>query len=134
MRSHISRRPFDMRNYLALCAIIVAFAQLSPVYAQDSHHPLHKDFYHHWKVPGTNASCCNARMAGPFGGEIGDCEPAEARVVNGQWQVWIRQAGLWLPVPEDRILRERNPNILDAHVCWTPDRGVICFVPPTVGG
>jgi hypothetical protein len=104
------------------------------VRAQDHHHPLHKDFYHHWRAPDNpHASCCNARVE-KDGTEIGDCEPTEARIVNGNWQAWVRQLGLWLPVPDAKILRERNPNIFDAHLCWTQSRGVICFVPPSTGG
>jgi hypothetical protein len=102
-------------------------------WAQD-HHPLHKDFYHKWRAPDNpDVSCCNARIESD--GEVrGDCEPTQARVVNGQWQAWVRQQGIWLPIPETKILREKNPNIFDGHLCWTPDRGVICFVPPNVGG
>lgn len=105
---------------------VVAFAQ--------NHHPFHRDFYQHWKQPGSNASCCNARMAGPFGGEIGDCEPTQAEVRNGQWFAWLRQEKRWLPIPDAKIIREPNPNVFDGHLCWTPASGVLCFVPPNTGG
>lgn len=101
---------------------------------QDHHHPLHQDFYRHWKDPANpSLSCCNARVE-KDGQEVGDCEPSKAEIRNGMWFVWIRQTREWLIVPDAKIIRERNPNTFDAHICWTPLRGVICFVPPDTGG
>lgn len=118
----------------AILFAIVLIVGCASARAQD-HHPLHRDFYRHWKAPDNpTASCCDARMAGPFGGEIGDCEPTQARVVDGRWQAWVRQTGVWIAVPDEKIIREPNPNIFDAHLCWTPQRGVICFKPPDTGG
>lgn len=117
------------------CALITALAgfAIKAPRAQD-HHPLHKDFYHHWRAPDNpGTSCCNARIE-KDGRETGDCEPTEGRVRNGHWQAWIRQIGGWLPVPDAKIIREPNPNIFDAHVCWTFERGIICFKPPDMGG
>jgi hypothetical protein len=122
-------------KHIPAAMIFVGLMLLAVVAFGQDHHPLHKDFYHKWRAPDNpDVSCCNARMPGAFGGEIGDCEPTQARVVNGQWQAWVRQQGIWIPIPEAKILREKNPNIFDGHLCWTPDRGVICFVPPNVGG
>ena len=98
------------------------------------HHPFHMDFYRHWKNPVSGVSCCNARIEGPDGIETGDCEPTKAEVRNGSWWVWIRQIGQWQEVPDVRIIRERNPNIFDAHLCWTPLQGIMCFSPPDTGG
>lgn len=119
---------------LAILALYTLFAlSVYPALGQD-HHPLHKDFYHHWRAPDNpNTSCCNARIE-TDGREVGDCEPTQARIVGGNWQAWVRQWGVWLPIPDAKILREKNPNIFDGHLCWTPDRGVICFVPPNTGG
>lgn len=111
--------------------VIAAFKKQA--HGQD-HHPLHRDFYRTWKQPGTDVGCCNARMAGPFGGETGDCEPTKGEVRNGQWFAWLRQESRWLPIPDAKVLRERNPNVFDAHLCWTPASGILCFVPPDVGG
>lgn len=97
------------------------------------HHEFHKDFYRHWLQPGTNKSCCNARVT-VHGHELGDCEPTAATIRNGDWFAWNRLRGEWLRIPDSRILRERNPNVFDGHLCWTPDQGVICFVPPSTGG
>ena len=113
---------------------VLAIMAFAPKARAQDHHPLHKDFYHHWRAPDNPAtSCCNARIE-TDGREVGDCEPTQARIVGGNWQAWVRQWGVWLPIPEVKILREKNPNIFDGHLCWTPDRGVICFVPPNTGG
>lgn len=119
----------------AICfaAVLVLGALIAAARAQD-HHPLHRDFYRHWRAPDNpNASCCDARIE-KDGTVVGDCEPTQARIVAGRWQAWVRQLGLWLPVPDEKIMKEPNPNIFDAHLCWTKDRGVICFKPPDTGG
>lgn len=126
----------DGRSALIAAAVLLALAVLSigAAVGQD-HHPLHRDFYRHWMQPGVHPplSCCNARVE-VNGIESGDCEPTRGRIRNGQWQAWIRQTGRWLPVPDEKIVREPNPNIFDAHVCWTAERGIICFKPEDTGG
>lgn len=117
---------------LAFVAVVTVFLPLK-ARAQQHHHDFHKDFYRHWMQPGTTASCCNARIMQPNGVETGDCEPTKAEIRAGVWWVWVRQMGKYIPVDDAKILRERNPNGQDAHHCWTPDRGTICFVPPDSG-
>lgn len=114
-------------------AVLLIGALISDAWPQD-HHPLHRDFYMNWKQPGTSVSCCNARIE-TNGVETGDCEPTDAKLVNGRWMVWIRQLNDWLP-GDDKIIRERNPTVdgTSAHVCWTRASGIMCFVPPFGGG
>lgn len=122
-----------MRRALTMVILLTVATCAPPAPAQD-HHPLHKDFYRHWRDPmNPQISCCNARIEGPDGTEVGDCEPTLAIVVRGQWRAWVRQIGDWVAIPDDKILRERNPSGQDAHLCWTQLRGVICFLPPDVG-
>jgi hypothetical protein len=133
--------PKPLRSLLRWAALMLAMIALGLVAlgygiakAQSPHHhPLHRDFYRNWLQPGTNKSCCNARVMA-WGQEIGDCEPTQAEVRNGDWYAWNRLTGSWLRIPDSRILREPNPNIFDAHLCWTKESGVICFVPPATGG
>jgi len=106
---------------------------VTPGAAQQHHHPLHRDFYREWKQPGSDLSCCNARVERD-GVEVGDCEPTRAEVRGGAWWAWLRQEGRWIPVPDGKILRERNPGGQDGQLCWTPASGVLCFVPPDTGG
>ena len=116
----------------ALLVILLCF----PVRGEaESHHPLH-DFYKTWNQPGTTTSCCNARRE-VNGEEYGDCEPAPSELRGkGQtlaWWVYIRQIREWQRVPDEKIIRERNPDTTgqNAHLCWTPLGGILCFVPKT---
>jgi hypothetical protein len=114
-----------------LAAFIVAFATAPKARAQDNgHHLHHADHYSTWKQPGTNASCCNGKET-KDGQTIGDCYPTTAEVRAGSW--WAkRDDGQWVIVPDDRILRERNPDVERAHLCFSYGR-VLCFVPPSTG-
>lgn len=133
MGAPVTARGFATAMVIAL-AVFAVWSALSAAWAQD-HHPLHRDFYKEWKQPGVTpvTSCCNARIE-KDGHETGDCEPTEAKMIAGQWWVWVRQIPGWIQVPEAKILRERNPNVFDAHHCWTPAKGTLCFVPPDTGG
>lgn len=116
-------------GFLALAVLGAATVAL----AQDGHARWHH-YYQHWKQPGTDVSCCNARQTGPLGIETGDCEPTRAEIRAGTWYAWERHLQTWLPIPEAKIIRERNPSTEEAHLCWTPSSGVLCFVPPDTGG
>jgi len=92
-----------------LAVIMLGFAWTPKARAQSNdHHLYHADYYSKWKQPGTDASCCNGKET-----KDGD-------------------AGQWVIVPYDRILRERNPDIERAHLCFSYGR-VLCFVPPNTG-
>lgn len=125
--------------YLVVGVLLLAFMLVlatSPRkgWAQQHHHQYHQDFYQHWKVPGKpNESCCNARIE-KDGHETGDCEPTKAEIRNGDWWAWVRQKNEWVRIPDEKIVRYPNPNIFEAHHCWTPQKGTICFKPPDTGG
>lgn len=93
------------------------------------------DLFSHWKIPGTNSSCCNERKT-IDGQETGDCEqaPHEIRNIDGdvRWWVYIRQIQKWIPVPDAVLLWEENPDPtgIDGFACWTPERGLMCDRPP----
>ncbi len=125
----------NSNHLLALgLAVVVAGYFISQAYAQ--HHPLHEHFYQHWRQPGSGASCCNARITYPGGAELGDCEPTDAKLVAGRWYARLPKQGPYIEVPDSKIIREINPTAdgTDAHLCWSPSQGVICFVPPFGGG
>ena len=117
---------------VALYAAAFCLAMLPAIGFGQDHHPFHHDFYRHWKQPGTNISCCDARME-KNGVEVGDCEPTKAEIRNGNWFAWLRQENRWVEIPDARIIRERSPNVTDGHLCWNYGR-VLCFVPPATGG
>ena len=126
-----------IKPFSIIAAVLAAFP-ISAL-AQDHNHAnghaqFHRDFYQYWREPGDpNASCCNARIESD-GRETGDCEPTQARVRDGHWEAWVRQIDRWQKIPDDKILKQPNPNALDGHLCWTPWRGTVCFVPPDTGG
>lgn len=123
-----------MQRLILLLALLT-----TPAMAQD-HSPLHKDFYHKWTRPDVGGSCCNARLASPFGGQTGDCEPTETKVLKGDWYArlplgsrHLGDADGFIKIPDSKIIHEPNPNTLDGHMCWTRLNGVMCFNPPNTG-
>jgi hypothetical protein len=131
------RQPGTIRSwaYLATAAILAVlmldFATSSRVRAQDNgHHFHHADHYSKWRQPGTNTSCCNGKET-KDGHTTGDCYPTTAEVRAGSW--WAKtDDGQWVNIPDNRILRERNPDAERAHLCFSYGR-VLCFVPPNTG-
>jgi hypothetical protein len=62
-----------------------------------------------------------------------DCAPAEARMRDGHWEVWIfpynADAGRWFVVEDHAVLRRENPDGRPI-LCRTPNGFIRCFVPP----
>jgi len=122
-----------LRHLAALSLLVTAAVAWGAARsAAQDHHEFHRDFYRHWMQPGTNVSCCDARVM-KDGREVGDCEPTRAEIRKGAWWAWLRQESRWVEVPDARIIRERSPNVTDAHLCWNYGQ-VLCFVPPATGG
>lgn len=97
--------------------------------AHDGHLLYHADFYQHWKQPGSGHSCCNAKVTNGLTTR-GDCFPTQAEMRKGRW--WAKtDSNKWVPIPDDKILKERNPDPEAAHLCY--DSRVLCFVPPNTG-
>jgi flagellar biosynthesis regulator FlbT len=69
--------------------------------------------------PGTGISCCS----------ISDCRATEYRVQGDHYEALIGER--WLTVPPDRILQRTDNPTGHAIVCWTPERGIVCFVRTT---
>jgi hypothetical protein len=108
-----------LRRCRALMSAAVLFALAGSANAED-HSKYHASDYQYWKQPGTNASCCNDH----------DCAPVVAEFRNNQW--FAKRDGEWIPIPWERIIRERNPSPEEGHLCSTYGR-VLCFVPPHIG-
>jgi hypothetical protein len=122
---------------LAVFYVVVKSAEyvVSKAFGQSGHERFHH-YYLHWKQPGTTVSCCNARV-NQGGVEVGDCEPTRYEMRNGDWYAWHRQQDKWIKVPDDRLLRERNPSGEEGHLCSVNHSGqwvILCAVPPDVGG
>lgn len=118
----------------SLALLVLLLIVTTKLFAQDGHARWHQ-YYRTWMQPGTTISCCNARETTPRGQEMGDCEPTRAEIRNGSWYAWERLTQKWLLIPDDRIIRERNPAGEEAHLCFNKYTGqILCFVPPDTGG
>jgi hypothetical protein len=69
--------------------------------------------------PGTTISCCS----------LADCRPTEYRIKADHYEAMV--GGKWLEVPPDKILQRTDNPTGHAIVCWTPQRGIMCFVRST---
>ena len=69
--------------------------------------------------PGTQVSCCS----------IADCRPTDYRTDGNRYEALI--GGKWLAVPPDKVLDRTDNPTGRAVVCWTPNRGIMCFVRAT---
>lgn len=68
------------------------------------------------RQPGTGMSCCS----------MADCRPTEFRVRGGHYQALVM--GKWEDVPPSAVLQRTNNPTGRAIVCYTPYRGIMCFV------
>lgn len=99
------------RIHVLIIAVLVGLIALLWSAIVRAHEP-----YTSWKIPGTNASCCDNR----------DCRPTRARQDDsGQWEAWDGER--WLKVPPDRALKIKSPDGR-SHLCAV-NGGVLCFVP-----
>ena len=114
-----------MRTFVA-GAIAIALS-ITPVHARppDNADPSLAPWFKSLKQPGTGAECCS----------ISDCRAAEVRRDSQGYEVkvdpkWHVSSTFWLRVPAERILDERNNPTGGAVLCYTPEAGILCFVPP----
>jgi hypothetical protein len=68
------------------------------------------------RQPGSGISCCS----------LADCRTTDYRTDGGSYEALID--GRWLVVPEDKVLQRTDNPTGRAVVCWTPARGIMCFV------
>jgi hypothetical protein len=69
--------------------------------------------------PGTSISCCS----------VSDCRATEYRIEADHYEALIGEA--WFAVPPDKILQRTDNPTGHAVVCWTPQRGIVCFIRAT---
>lgn len=136
MRSVLAAMMISFMLLGAGCAMMVhrAFAQEDTLHDHDHGHGEYHDVYKGWAQPGLYpGSCCSARITDEAGNTTGDCDWTEARVVDGHW-VARRPDGVWIDIPDERIIKEKNPDPTGsrAHLCYYYGQ-VLCFVPPTGG-
>lgn len=86
-----------------------------------AHPPANTDLrFEQWfqglRQPGTGMSCCS----------IADCRPTEFRTRGGHYQALVM--GKWEDVPPSAVLQKTDNPTGRAIVCYTPYRGIMCFV------
>jgi hypothetical protein len=100
---------------LALSVLAVPAAAAPPPNADPALAP----WFRSLMQPGTGLSCCS----------ISDCRATESRVKNDHYEALIGEN--WFVVPPEKILDRTDNPTGRAVVCWTPQRGIVCFVRPT---
>jgi hypothetical protein len=104
------------RVSLAAALLLAPAASAQPPADAD---PALAPWYRSLQQPGTTVSCCS----------IADCRVTESRIRGDRYEALIGQQ--WQPVPPDKILQRTDNPTGRAVVCWTPQRGIMCFVRPT---
>lgn len=115
-----------MRSDRLGCLIVVAAFAVALLFivaanAQE-HHPrdIHEKFYSTWMMPDApQTSCCHNQ----------DCSPAASKYEDGKW--FAMRAGEWIPVPNQKIERERDTPDGRSHLCGRGHPGlftVFCFI------
>lgn len=128
---------------VTMCSALAACPPLAPAQTgHDAGHGQFHDVYKHWRIPGTDSSCCNAKRT-VDGQTIGDCYPVRAELRRSEnpdikGLVWWAESdrGVWVEVPDQRIIREANPDqsgeaghLRESQVDFT----ILCFRPPITG-
>jgi hypothetical protein len=101
----------DALAYAAFCGLVMLVIWYVTPEKARAHEP-----YSTWKIPGSQTSCCSGY----------DCGPAQASYRDGTW--WVNILGVWVQVPDERVLRDVSSPDGNAHVCY--NGRVLCFMPP----
>jgi hypothetical protein len=101
---------------LAAALLLAASAAAAPPQNAD---PTLAPWFRSLLQPGTAISCCS----------LADCRPTEYRIKTDHYEALV--GGRWVAVPPDKILQRTDNPTGHAIVCWTPQRGIMCFVRAT---
>jgi hypothetical protein len=103
-------------TFIAAVLLVAARADAQPPPNAD---PALAPWFRSLLQPGTGISCC----------ALSDCRTTDSRVTGDHYEALI--GGTWFVVPPDRILQRTDNPTGRAVVCWTPRRGIVCFVRST---
>ncbi len=104
-----------MTRTLIGVAVILASARAFAT-APNGADPTLTPWFEGLRQPGTGTSCCS----------IADCRTTDYRTTDDGYEAFIDDR--WVVVPPDKILQRVNNPTGRAVVCWTPSRGIMCFV------
>ncbi|GAC1332918.1 MAG: hypothetical protein NVSMB26_13270 [Beijerinckiaceae bacterium] len=110
------------RIFALSCAIAIGGPALAA--PPDNPDPRLTPWYNSLRQPSTGAECCS----------LADCRTVEFRQSRDGYEVlvdqrWRLSSPYWARVPAEKILRRDNPTG-HAVACFTPEAGIMCFVPP----
>jgi hypothetical protein len=106
-------------------AVGLAVGEVAIAAPPDHRDPALAPWFESLKQPGTGAPCCS----------IADCRTAEFRhdrdgyevLIDGRWKMSVP---FWLRVPPNRIIDGIENPTGRGVVCFAPEAGILCFVPP----
>jgi hypothetical protein len=115
---------------LCLCCLLSAEVQAQDEQSHAARHhppqdqPLHEKFYSTWHMPDhPTVSCCNDA----------DCYPTEIKYVDGNIFAKRREDGKYIPIPPEKVERNRDNPDGRNHLCapppsaYRPPDTVFCF-------
>jgi hypothetical protein len=123
-RHHENERPVKIYREIPV-AVGLVLSQVALAAPPDKRDPALAPWFESLKQPGTGAPCCS----------IADCRTAEVRqdrdgyevLIDGRWKMSVP---FWLRVPPHRIIDGIDNPTGRGVVCFTPEAGILCFVPP----
>jgi hypothetical protein len=103
----------------------LALSQVAVAAPPDRRDPTLAPWFESLKQPGTGAPCCS----------IADCRTVAFRQDRDGYEVfidgrWKMSVPFWLRVPPERIIDGIDNPTGRGVVCFTPEAGILCFVPP----
>jgi hypothetical protein len=112
-----------MRHAIALLVLFAVGAEAQEHRRHPSQDvPLHEKFYSTWHMPDDpTKSCCN----------MADCYPTEIRIVGGKIYARRREDAKWLPIPPQKVERNRDNPDGRNHLCAPPPTAT-SYPPDTV--
>jgi hypothetical protein len=116
-----------LRGLVAGLAAVPLYALSLPAAPPENADPNLAQWFRGLTQPGSGASCC----------DLSDCRGASTRIGPDGYEVLIAEstfpvaADQWVRVPPERILHGKDNPLGRGVVCWTPNKGVICFVRPS---
>lgn len=104
-----------MKGVVLFCAVVLlaSFAQARPPPNADM---TLAPWFEGLRQPGTGMSCCS----------IADCRQTDFRINGSHYEALVE--GEWREVPPDKILERMDNPTGRAVVCYTPSRGIMCFI------
>ncbi|MBV9248293.1 MAG: hypothetical protein JO227_03465 [Acetobacteraceae bacterium] len=105
-----------MRAFLRICALLGLWVSTASARPPPNADLSLAPWFQSLRQPRTGESCCS----------IADCRQTDFRVQDGHYEALIE--GEWRAIPPEVILQRMDNPTGRAVVCYTPYRGVMCFI------